>query len=108
MTLKRPNQAIIKAQLSFAKQETRKVLQTDRSHPQENALSPSQHLDYFEVYSTNGVVAQELQEFGVVSRRPSFRQSNGKHDRVRKTRVSTEIHPDLLMAELFLDGDTDE
>mmetsp|Transcript_15668 Transcript_15668/g.32952 ORF Transcript_15668/g.32952 Transcript_15668/m.32952 type:complete len:112 (+) Transcript_15668:85-420(+) len=105
-TLQRPKQVIIKAQL-FSMQESTKV-PTHSSNQHESSPSPSQHPDYFEVYSMNGVVAQEFEEFGVVSRHRSKRQSNERNNRVRKTRVSTEIHPDLLMAELLLAGETEE
>mmetsp|Transcript_8794 Transcript_8794/g.16415 ORF Transcript_8794/g.16415 Transcript_8794/m.16415 type:complete len:111 (-) Transcript_8794:91-423(-) len=52
--------------------------------------------DMFEVYSTHGLVAYELEAFGIT--RPPLDSPKIKS---RKSRVSTEIHPDLLFAEFL-------
>ncbi|KAL7460349.1 hypothetical protein ACHAXS_000805 [Conticribra weissflogii] len=54
--------------------------------------------DMFEVYSTQGLVAHELEAFGFTSRPFDSQKKNN-----RKSRVSTEIHPDLLFAEFLLE-----
>ncbi len=52
----------------------------------------------FEVYSTQGLVAHELEAFGITGRPFDSQKKNN-----RKSRVSTEIHPDLLFAEFLLE-----
>ena len=64
--------------------------------------------DMFQVYSTEGLLAHELEAFGI-TRKSSTRQNESKSSfssrrKNRKSRVSTEVHPDLLFAE-FLSED---
>eukprot|EP00569_Conticribra_weissflogii_P013352 CAMPEP_0171417136 /NCGR_PEP_ID=MMETSP0880-20121228/40449_1 /TAXON_ID=67004 /ORGANISM="Thalassiosira weissflogii, Strain CCMP1336" /LENGTH=107 /DNA_ID=CAMNT_0011935393 /DNA_START=431 /DNA_END=754 /DNA_ORIENTATION=+ len=60
--------------------------------------------DMFQVYSTEGLVAHELEVFGItritskkINSKPGYSSEREK----RKSRVSTEVHPDLLFAEFL-------
>mmetsp|Transcript_25161 Transcript_25161/g.52126 ORF Transcript_25161/g.52126 Transcript_25161/m.52126 type:complete len:117 (+) Transcript_25161:177-527(+) len=60
--------------------------------------------DMFQVYSTEGLVAHELEVFGItritstkINSKPGFSSRRDK----RNCRVSTEVHPDLLFAEFL-------
>ncbi len=74
------------------------ILLSNQAHPQESQSIPMH--DNFEAYSTRGVVYQEFEAFGITNRRRPPTHNSGTKG-VRKSRVSTEIHPDLLMAELL-------
>mmetsp|Transcript_26731 Transcript_26731/g.55012 ORF Transcript_26731/g.55012 Transcript_26731/m.55012 type:complete len:106 (-) Transcript_26731:150-467(-) len=90
------NVATHEAQENIALKES--TLHSKPAHPQETPSTAIQ--DNFEAYSKKGVVCQEFEAFGITTRQRLATKNNRSN--VRKSRVSTEIHPDLIMAELFL------
>mmetsp|Transcript_5202 Transcript_5202/g.10659 ORF Transcript_5202/g.10659 Transcript_5202/m.10659 type:complete len:113 (-) Transcript_5202:101-439(-) len=82
---------------------TSKTSYTRRSQTKKNSIEPIAQ-DMFQVYSTEGLVAHELEVFGItritstkINSKPGFSSRRDK----RNCRVSTEVHPDLLFAELL-------
>ncbi len=57
--------------------------------------------DMFQVYSTEGLLAHELDAFGITRTTCTPGFATKRKDRM--SRVSTEVHPDLLFAEFLWD-----
>mmetsp|Transcript_5739 Transcript_5739/g.11861 ORF Transcript_5739/g.11861 Transcript_5739/m.11861 type:complete len:113 (+) Transcript_5739:75-413(+) len=82
---------------------TSKTSYTRRSQTKKNSIEPIAQ-DMFQVYSTEGLLAHELEAFGITKKTSTKNYSESDiscRRKIRKSRVSTEVHPDLLFAELL-------